>query len=217
MATQFMNLTLPTPSVTLGPQWANELNTALNIIDEHDHSNGKGTTIKTAGIEINANLDFNEFTLFGLKSVKLATQSGTLTGATNAQSLFSYNGDLYYVSGSGTAVPITSGASVVSVPGAMTTVPYSAVASSPYSATTLDVLLAIDTSSARTIILPAAASTSAGRIYIIKDASGLSETNNVTVNVTGSDTVDGASSVVLSSNYGSVFVVSNGADRWTIV
>lgn len=221
MATPFMYLSLPTPSVTLGPAWASQLNTALETIDAHDHSNGKGTTIKTAGIEINADLNFNSFTAFGLKSVKLSQQSAALIGSTYAQSLFSLNGDLYYTTGSGTPVQLTSGGSIVSIPGALQTITYTAVSSSPYSVTTNDVLLAVDTSSARTITLPPAGSVSAGRVYIVKDLSGLSETNSVTVLPTGLDTIDGVDAisggVTLASNYGSIFVVSNGLDRWAIV
>lgn len=220
MATPFMYLNLPTPSVTLGPAWASQLNTALETIDAHDHSNGKGTTIKTAGIEINADLNFSSYTAFGLKSVKLNAQSVALSGSTHAQSLFSLSGDLYYTTGSGVPVQLTSGGSIVSIPGALQTITYTAVSSSPYSVTTNDVLLAVDTSSARVINLPSAGSVSAGRVYIIKDLSGQSETNNITIYPSGSDTLDGADNLTgatLSSNYGSIFVVSNGFDRWAIV
>jgi hypothetical protein len=217
MATPFMFLNLPVPSVTLGPAWASQLNVALEVIDEHDHSNGKGTTVKTAGIEINADLNFNDYTLFGLKSVKLATQSVALSGATHAQSLFSLGGDLYFTSGAGSPVQITSGGAVVSVPGAVQTMPYSAVASSPYSATTVDVVMVVDTTAARTIILPAAATTSAGRIYVVKDGTGLSETNAITINPTGADTIDLQASASLESNFSSVFLISNGINNWTIL
>lgn len=217
MTTPFMNLSLPTPSVTLGPAWASQLNAALAVIDAHDHSNGKGTTIKTAGLELDGDLTFNGFTAFNLKSVKLASQSATLTGLTNAQSLFSYGGDLYW-NHSGTPVPITSGGGLVPQAAAMTTMNYTAVASD-YTASTVDVLLVVDTNAAREITLPLATSVSTGRIYIIKDGTGLSETNNITIkaNPAGSDTIDGQSSIAYGSNYGSIFLVTNAVDRWVIV
>lgn len=217
MATPFMYLSLPTPSVTLGPAWASQLNAALEVVDAHDHSNGKGTTVKTAGIEINADLDFRSYTAFGLKSVKLSTQTSTLSGATHAQSLFSYNGDLYFTSGAGSPVQITASGAVVSVPGAVQTIPYAVVASSPYSATTNDVVLVVDTSAARTINLPAAVSTSAGRIYMVKDGTGNSETNAITILPNGADVIDLQASATLETNFGSLFLVSNGIDRWVIL
>lgn len=212
-----MYLSLPTPSVTLGPAWASQLNAALEAVDAHDHSNGKGTTVKTAGLEINADLNINEYSLFGLKSIRLATQVATLSGAANAQSVFSYGGDLYFTSGAGSPVQITSGGAVVSVAGAVQVIPYAAVASSPYSATTADVVMVVDTTASRTIILPAAVTTSAGRIYVVKDGTGNSETNPITISPTGADTIDLQASATLESGFGSIFLVSNGVNSWTVI
>lgn len=60
------NMGIVTPVVLgeVGPLWASELNTALaTTIDAHDHTTGKGVRIPTAGLNINANLDFNDFGL----------------------------------------------------------------------------------------------------------------------------------------------------------
>lgn len=218
MATTFMNLELPTPSVTLGPEWAQDLNTALETVDSHDHSDGKGTRVKTAGLDINADLNFNEFSAFGLKSVKLASQSSTLSGSTNAQSLFSYNGDLYYVSGGGTAVQLTSGGSIVATPSAVTSMDYTPITSNTIILPTdTYVVLGVSTAAPRTITLPSAALVSAGRIYMIKDLTGNAETNNITLLPDGSDSIDGTVSVTLNSNYGSLYVITDGVDRWMII
>ena len=40
-----MGLVLPTPGERLGPTWATDLNTALTLVDSHDHSSGKGIQI----------------------------------------------------------------------------------------------------------------------------------------------------------------------------
>ena len=58
--------------------------------------------------------------------------------------------------------------------------------------------------------LPAASTSAAGRFYIIKDISGAASTNNITVHITGTDTVDGASSHVIASNFGSATFISRG-------
>ena len=59
MATTNMNLTLPTVSITVGPEWATLLNAALTDIDAHDHTSGKGVKITPAGLNINADLELN--------------------------------------------------------------------------------------------------------------------------------------------------------------
>jgi hypothetical protein len=49
MATANMNLSLPTVSVTIGPTWATQLNTALETVDVHDHTSGKGVQVPLPG------------------------------------------------------------------------------------------------------------------------------------------------------------------------
>lgn len=213
-----MNLDLPVVSTTLGPEWANLLNAALQVVDEHDHSSGKGVKVKTAGIEINADLDFASFRAFGLQSVRLVTQLNTLTGPTNAQSVYSVNGDLYYTSGSGTAIQLTAGGSIVPTPSAVETIPYTNIASN----TTIlpastDVLLAVNTVAPRNITLPSAGAVAAGRLFVIKDAAGLSETNAITLLPDGTDAIDGQASFVFGSAYGSFMVASNGVDGWVVI
>ena len=215
--TPFMNLTLPVPSVTLGPQWANELNTALSTIDSHDHSNGNGTTIKTAGIEINADLDFNEFAVFGLKSAKLATQSAVLTGSTHAQSVWSYNGDLYYTSAAGIAVQVTSGGALAAVPSSVVGMDFAIISSNatiPASGTL--VLYSVDTTAPRAITLPSPSAVAPGRLFIFKDRDGQSETNPITfTSAVGS--IDLQASVVLASNLGSIMLASDGNTNWLVI
>lgn len=216
--TPFMNLTLPTVSVTLGPQWATELNNALAVVDEHDHSSGKGTQIKTAGLNINADLSFNDFRAFGLLSTKFSEQLATLSGASNALSLFAYNGNLYWVSGAGSPVQLTAGGSIIPTPSAVETMDYSTVSSDLVinPAASL-VVLAVDTTALRTITLPSAAAVSAGRIYIVKDATGNSETNAITIFPDGADIIDGELSLSLGSAYGSWYLITNGIDRWLVL
>ena len=78
------------------------------------------------------------------------------------------------------------------------------------------VFLSIDTSAARTITLPSIAAVSSGRIYILKDATGQSNTNAITITPNGSDTVDTASSATIDSNFGSRQLVSDGVSNWNI-
>jgi len=59
ISTPSMGLQKPEVTVTPGPQWATDLNASLDLLDTHDHSNGKGVKITPAGININTNLTFN--------------------------------------------------------------------------------------------------------------------------------------------------------------
>jgi len=106
MATPNMNLTLPVVSTTPGPLWATEVNQSLTTIDQHNHTFGNGALVPTAGLNINADLEFNGYGALKLSSVGFVDKASTVSGA---WSLHTYAGDLYYTNGSGVLVPITSG------------------------------------------------------------------------------------------------------------
>lgn len=216
MSTPYMNLTLPIVSVTLGPEWAIELNAALTVVDGHDHSSGFGAPIKPAGIDINSDLDFQSNRSFNLKSVKFTDQTGTLVGATNASSVYSVSGDLYYTNGSGTAVQLTSGSSIISAPSSVNNFQFNSVNTSltigpadPF------VILDVDCSVSRTITLPSAGAVTPGRIYLVKDATNQSETNPMTILPDGADTIDLAASLIINSNGACAFLTSNGVGKWS--
>ena len=67
----------------------------------------------------------------------------------------------------------------------------------------------------RTITLPSA-TTNVGRIYMIKDETGSAATYNLTLATTSSQTIDGASTAVINTNYGHIAVYSDGAN-WKIL
>lgn len=218
MATNYMNLELPVVTETLGPLWATELNEALETVDLHDHTSGKGKPVPTSGIDINANLDFNEYKAYSLLSTQYEDQSATLTGASNAGSVYVKSGNLYYTNTSGTAVQLTSGGSIVTSPGTVQSLEYTFIDGD----LTIDpsdtfVTVAVDTGAERTVTLPLAAAVAAGRVYIIKDVTGEALDNPLTVDCQGSDTIDEAASLTMDSGFGAVFVTSNGVDNWAIL
>lgn len=217
MATPNMLLSLPTVSVTVGPTWATNINTALELVDAHDHSSDKGARITPAGLNINADLDISNQVFYNFKSVRFQDQLATLSGSSNSNALHTVSGNLYFTSGSGTSIQLTDGGSIASSPGSASIFETTAVAANVTigNADTF-VYLIIDTTAARTITLPLASGVSAGRLYILKDSDGDSETYNITINTQGSDTIDGASSQTLSSNYGSWTVVGDGVSSWYI-
>ena len=84
---------------------------------------------------------------------------------------------------------------------------------SNYTATASDYTIVMNNSSSRTVTLPTAEGIT-GRIYIIKKISG--SYKNVTIATNGYETIDGASSKVLTSQYSQVTVQSDGSN-WIIL
>lgn len=107
-----MNLTLPTPSVTPGPTYATLNNTALTTIAEHDHTSGNGVKITPAGLNIISDLSLVENNLTNIRSLRLTSQAGVISEATDIGCMYVVNGDLYYQNTSGTAIQVTSGGGI---------------------------------------------------------------------------------------------------------
>ena len=221
----YMTLTLPTPGERLGPTWASDLNTALNRIDEHDHST-IGKQLGSAALGIDSDLSFTvvsgtdtvAYAATNMKYLSLALETtlSDLPAATFANSVFAggTTGDLYFNDGSGNQIQITSGGSLSA--SGVTSIAFAAStgeSSGTFSITVGDNLsyYYVNTSTApATVTLPAVGDCSGGRFFIVKDISGNAATNNITLNRVGSDLIDGATSYVTSSNYGSVTLISRG-------
>lgn len=115
-----MNLTVPSVGVTVGPEYANQINASLNIIDSHDHSAGNGVKITPSGLNINSDLPFSENNLTSVRSVRFTSQSTPLALTTDLDCLYTSGVDLYYNDGNGNQVQITSGGGVAGSPGSIT-------------------------------------------------------------------------------------------------
>lgn len=125
---------LPSVLTTPGPTYAQEQNDALNIVDAHDHTIGKGLQVPTAGININADLPFGGFNLNLVRGLRLNPLSATSTAGTDVSMVYSVNGDLYYNNSGGAPVQITSGSGIVGTSGSIANLsaPASAAFSDPY-------------------------------------------------------------------------------------
>ena len=83
----------------------------------------------------------------------------------------------------------------------------------PYTILSNDNIIAVDTSAARTINLPAAPTT--GNLYVIKDVTGGAGTNNITVSGNGNN-IDGSATFIMNVAYeGAEFIY--GASQWAVL
>lgn len=103
-----MNLPIPIPGVTSGPQWAQDINASLTLIDQHNHTSGQGVQIPPAGININSSLSFQNNPATNLQACVFTPQASYTTN----YGLHSEGVDLYFVDGNGNDIRLTSGGSV---------------------------------------------------------------------------------------------------------
>jgi hypothetical protein len=106
MTTENMDLDLPVVGSTPGPTYATKIKQALETIDEHDHSSGKGVKIPASGLNIQTDLELNGNQLTETEAVEFTSQSATLSGN---EKIYSVEGELYFNNDAGTPVKITSG------------------------------------------------------------------------------------------------------------
>lgn len=88
-----------------------------------------------------------------------------------------------------------------------------AVAATPYTQVDDDIVLGVNVAGAVTINLLAVASVAVGKRLIVKDESGAAGANNITVDASGAELIDGAATSVISTNYGVLRLYCNGT-KW---
>ena len=214
-----MGLTIPTPGVTAGPEYAVDISDDLGTIANHTHtgaSNNDGNQIPSAGINFNADLSAQSNNLTSLRSTRFADQSQVLAGIGDVGCVYEKSGDLWYNNSNGVPVQITSGSSLIAPVGGYTSQQISTNLTINSSSSTI-LVSADSTSNTITVTLPLANSVAAGRFYIIKDRKGTAATNSITVTPNGANTIDQANtSVVIRDNFGALCVVSDGTSNWLL-
>jgi hypothetical protein len=120
-----MNLIVPTPGTNgePGPNYAYDQNQDLSILDSHNHSPGSGVQVTPAGLNINANLTFQNNQATNVYGIMFSSP------ATNTQTTFLYTApqsgggidDLFYNDGAGNVIALTKAglvnATIASLPG----------------------------------------------------------------------------------------------------
>lgn len=98
-----LGLDLPVPGVTAGPEWAEKVVDAFEDVDGHNHAPGSGARVPSAGININAPLEFN-----GQKATEVAgIVFQQIAVADNGAVYVDPNGDLYFRDAAGNLIRLT--------------------------------------------------------------------------------------------------------------
>jgi hypothetical protein len=86
----------------------------------------------------------------------------------------------------------------------------------PYTTLAADLVVHVDTSSARTINLLAGATKGTHGVVVIHDNTGSAASNNITIDANSTETIDGALTKVISTAYGGVTLQWNGTQWVTL-
>lgn len=117
----------------------------------------------------------------------------------------------------------TGGISILSIGSTVLNFKSSQDTRNPQSGTTYTVLardvnkvIALTNTAARAITMPAASTYQVGASFSIVDEAGTAAAANITMTRAGSDTINGATTSVISTNYGARTYYSNGSNAWFV-
>lgn len=110
-----MNLVIPTTGAEQGPQYAYDVDDSLTLIDQHDHTTGRGVQITPAGININTALPFNQNPATNMAYLNFQIQTAT----PGVNTLYENGVDLYFVDALGNNIRLTKSGGVAGTPGSI--------------------------------------------------------------------------------------------------
>lgn len=114
-----MSLTLPTVGQQLAPDWAENINNDLLLLDQHNHTPGSGVPITPSAISIDSDLSLQGFNLIGVRSVRMVPNGSPLAQPSDLSCVYVSGVDLYYNDSLGNQVRITQSGAVAGTPGSI--------------------------------------------------------------------------------------------------
>jgi microcystin-dependent protein len=112
-----MGLPVPIVGVTIGPNYATDVNNCLGLVDSHDHSFGRGVQITPAGINISSDLAANSNNITLLRSTRYVSQPTPLNLLSDVNTIYTVGNDLFYNDGLGNQIRITQSGAITGTPG----------------------------------------------------------------------------------------------------
>ena len=88
--------------------------------------------------------------------------------------------------------------------------------STTITASVVDRILGVSGTAGVDIRLPSAADYSAGQYFTVKDESGAADIKNITIRTSGSQTIDGQTSIIIESPHAAVNIYSDGSSKFFI-
>ena len=179
--------------------------------------NHLGTIFQLVGVNSSNQTVFGPLTSNTTTKIILAGATGPIKLVANSQDVEFNNGSLQSNNGriDGSGSLFTKGGHYRNV---------TAVNTTTYTVLSSDYTVSVsNTGAAETITLPSLSSawdatTDTGQVVIVKDSAGDAGTYTITINVddSGTETIDGGTSVTITSNYGFVRLQAISATKWIV-
>ncbi len=93
---------------------------------------------------------------------------------------------------------------------------YVSVTTATFTAEDEKTIMGVNRAGVVTITLPSAEVVKVGRVYVVKDESGDASSNNITVDTAAAETIDGAATDTLDTDFQSIGYYSDGANWFKV-
>ena len=93
---------------------------------------------------------------------------------------------------------------------------YVSVTTAIFTAEDEKTIMGVNRAGVVTITLPSAEAVKIGRVYVVKDESGNASVNNITVDTAGAETIDGAATDTLDTDFQSIGYYSDGTNWFKV-
>lgn len=130
-----MNMPVPNAAEDPGPNWAQNLDACLSIIDSHNHSPGQGVPITPDAMNINDDLSLNGNNATNARSVRFSSQSAALSDPADLGCIYEVSGELFYNDAAGNQVQLTLNGSPAGGAGTITGLPSGTASASFFGST----------------------------------------------------------------------------------
>ena len=229
-----MGLLIPVPLVDPGPDYASNVSYSLIEIASHSHLPGSGVYITTAALNINADLPFNGWNAYGLRTVRFTNLSASPNGAHDVGCAYELAGDLWWNNASGTPVQITNGYSLAPTPTSLSFVTAPQGLWPTSGGNTLSWItyggfdfVPVNCQGATVdITLPAASGAPSfggyGRFFWIQDATGLcSVANPIVISTSGSDALNSEggnrTTYTIAGPWEGILIWTDASSNWNVL
>lgn len=216
-----IDLTVP-DLTTQGPAYATQISDDLDTISTHNHDGvSNGTQINIAGQIIQGDLSLDGYSLDSAHAIRFVDLNSIPSGSQDLNELITYQNNLGFINGDGYFIALTDGNGLA--PSVLTnllnfTSKQVSATFTIFNTDTYNLININSSSGAITGTLPVAATVVANRIYLFRDVSGNAGTNHITIQVavsSGNTFGDsGATSFVISNNFGYVAIYTDGVSKW---
>ena len=179
--------------------------TNLTVKDEGSNLTTEAGSLNFAGAGVTATTSGNDVTVTIANASLIAKDEGSNLTTQAASLNFVGNGVTATTSGHDVTVTVSKG------------IAFSRTAvTSTATASVSSAILGVSASSALEIRLPSAGDYEAGQYFTVKDEAGNCNTNNITIRTSGSQTIDGQTSIILESPFAAVNLYSDGTSKFFI-